>query len=231
LCVVAVAALTVRESAASSRDRDVGGALRRVVRRSDLRVPYAFGFIDRLTAGFFALVGVYYFRDAFGLDAFGAGIVLALFFVPFALLQYPMGALSDRIGRFLPVVAGSVAYGFVIIAVGLAPTLPVAAGLMVLVGVFGALVSPATMALVTDLADPDERGAAMGGFNVFGSLGFLCGFLVGGSVVELAGYLASFVVVGGMEIGIATVALRSVRRLSSGAGSVGSSTTVLRGGD
>jgi MFS family permease len=181
-----------------------------------LLVPFAFGFIDRLTAGFFALVGVYYFQEgAFSLSAFGAGVTLALFFVPFALLQYPMGVLSDRIGRFLPVVVGSVAYGFVIIAVGLAPTYPIAAGAMVLVGVCGALVAPATMALVTDLVGVDERGAAMGLFNVFGSLGFLTGFLVGGTVTEGFDYLTAFLVVGSMEIAIAIALFPAVRRIAA----------------
>ncbi|WP_224336522.1 MFS transporter [Haloprofundus halobius] len=194
--------------------------LRKVVDRPALRVPYAFGFIDRLTAGFFSLVGIYYFRDVFGLDAFGAGLVLAMFFGPFALLQYPMGVLSDRIGRFLPVVVGSILYGFSIIVVGWSPSLPLAAGTMVLVGVFGALVSPATMALVTDIAAENERGAAMGGFNIFGSLGFLTGFLLGGSAAELLGYFEAFVVVGFTEIGIALVASRAVRRLASSGESV-----------
>ncbi|MFA9518021.1 MFS transporter [Halopenitus sp. H-Gu1] len=181
-----------------------------------LLVPFAFGFIDRLTAGFFALVGVYYFQQGpFSLSAFGAGVTLALFFIPFALLQYPLGVLSDRIGRFYPVVIGSIAYGFVIIAVGLAPTYPMAAGSMVLVGVCGALVAPATMALVTDLVGVDERGAAMGLFNVFGSLGFLTGFLVGGTVTEGFDYLTAFLVVGSMEILIALALFPAVRTIAA----------------
>ena len=36
---------------------------------SGLLISYSFGFIDRLTAGFFALVGVWYFRDVFGVSA------------------------------------------------------------------------------------------------------------------------------------------------------------------
>ncbi|WP_101297814.1 MFS transporter [Halegenticoccus soli] len=214
LCLVAAAAATVEDRAPDGRRVGVGAVLSRLADRPALSVPYAFGFIDRLTAGFFALVGVYYFRDAFGLDAAAAGSVLALFFFPFALLQYPMGVLSDRIGRFLPVVAGSALYGASIVAVGAAPALELAAGLMVLVGVFGALVAPATMALVTDLADPGERGAAMGGFNVFGSLGFLTGFLVGGTVADAHGYLPAFVVVGLLEVAIAALALRAVRRIA-----------------
>ena len=181
-----------------------------------LLVPFAFGFVDRLTAGFFALVGVYYFQDpeTFGLSAAGAGATLALFFVPFALLQAPLGTLSDRIGRFYPVVIGSLAYGIVTIGVGVAPIYPIAAGLMVLVGVCGALMAPATMALVTDLVDPEARGAAMGLFNVFGSLGFLTGFLVGGATTDAFGYTTAFLAVGGLELAIALTLLPAVRAVA-----------------
>ncbi|MFB6234002.1 MAG: MFS transporter [Halopenitus sp.] len=192
---------------------------RRVRSMPGLLVPYAFGFIDRLTAGFFSLVGVFYFRDVFGLDAFGAGLTLALFFLPFAVLQYPMGILSDRIGRFYPVVAGSLAYGVVILGVGLSPTYALAAGFMLLVGVCGALMAPATMALVTDLVAPAERGAAMGLFNVFGSLGFLTGFLVGGLASEAFDYEVAFLLVGGLEIGIAVALLPAVRVIAPRIGS------------
>ncbi|WP_430505812.1 MFS transporter [Haloparvum sp. PAK95] len=192
---------------------------RRVRAMPGLLVPFAFGFIDRLTAGFFSLVGVFYFRDVFGLDAFGAGLTLALFFLPFALLQYPMGILSDRIGRFYPVVAGSLAYGVVILGVGLSPTYPLAAVFMLLVGVCGALMAPATMALVTDLVAPVERGAAMGLFNVFGSLGFLTGFLVGGLASEAFDYEVAFLLVGGLEIGIAVALLPAVRVIAPRMGS------------
>jgi MFS family permease len=181
-----------------------------------LLVPFTFGYIDRLTAGFFALAGVAYFRDTFGIDAATAGMTLALFFVPFAVLQYPIGSLSDRIGRFLPVVAGSMLYGATIIAVALAPVYSVAAGLMVLVGICGAFVSPATMAMVTDIVPETERGVAMGGFNVFGSLGMLSGFLVGGAVTELYdSYLPAFLVAGGLEMLIAVLAAPFVQKITS----------------
>lgn len=179
-----------------------------------LPVAYAFGFIDRLTAGFFALVGVWYFRDVFGVDAGTAGMTLALFFFPFALLQYPFGGLSDRIGRFIPVVFGSIAYGMCIITMAFVPLYSVAAALMVLIGVSGAFMAPATMALVTDVVDAEERGVAMGGFNIFGSLGFLTGFLVGGAVTAAANYTTAFLVVGGLELAIALLASNSVRKIS-----------------
>ena len=224
-------AATVDDSAATPErsgagERDDAG-FRRVLSRArttrGLLVPLAFGFVDRLTAGFFALVGVYYFQDpeAFGLSAVGAGATLALFFVPFALLQSPFGSLSDRVGRFMPVVVGSVAYGVVTVGVGVAPIYPLAAGLMVLVGVCGALMAPATMALVTDLVEPEARGAAMGLFNVFGSLGFLAGFLVGGSATEAFGYTPAFLAVGGLELAIALALFPAVRALAPGEGPLG----------
>ncbi|WP_416839428.1 MFS transporter [Haloferax sp. DFSO52] len=213
---VALLVATVPDRAPDTVRVSIGEVLQKLVARPVFGIPYAFGFIDRMTAGFFALVGVFYFRETFGVDAAIAGAVLALFFVPFAVLQYPFGSLSDRIGRFTPVVVGSIFYGVAIVAVGLAPSFELAAGLMVVVGVFGALVAPATMALVTDLAPAGERGAALGGFNVFGSLGFLTGFIVGGVVADVVGYLPSFLVVGFAEVAIALVALRAVKRLDAG---------------
>jgi len=207
--------------AATVPDRTTGGGLPvgtvvdGVRARPSLLVPFAFGYIDRLTAGFFALTGVAYFRDTFGIDAATAGLTLALFFLPFAAFQYPVGSLSDRIGRFLPVVGGSLLYGVAIVAVVLAPVYWLAAALMVLVGLAGALVSPTTMALVTDIVPATERGAAMGGFNVFGSLGMLSGFLVGGVVTALYGYLPAFLAAGGLEVAIAVLASRWVLRITA----------------
>ncbi|MFB6089543.1 MAG: MFS transporter [Halobellus sp.] len=215
LVAVALLFLTVPEELPSADRPRVGDALGRLRERPALAVPYAFGFIDRMTAGFFALVGVYYFRDAFGLSAGGAGLALAAFFVPFALLQYPAGVLSDRIGRAIPVVVGSICYGLGIVAVGLAPDVVVAVVAMTAVGSLGALVAPATMALVTDVAAPEERGAALGGFNVFGSLGFLAGFLLGGVTTAAAGYLSSFLLVGVAEVAIGLVAARAVVRITA----------------
>jgi len=221
LVVAAGMLLVAGALAARGPERASGGrtsvreAIRGISETPALLVPYAFGFIDRLSAGFFALVGTLYFRDpsGFALGAGETGLVLALFFAPFALLQYPFGALSDRVGRVLPVAGGSLLYGVAVVAVGAAPTLLLAGASMVLVGVVGAAMSPATMALVTDLASPANRGAAIGGFNVAGSAGFLAGVLVGGYVADAYGFLAAFFVVGGAEILIAVVALPALLAL------------------
>ena len=207
LLVVALLAALVPDRAPAGD----GGRLRRAARRLGetpaLSIPYAFGFIDRLTAGFFALVGTLYFRETFGLTPGETGLVLALFFAPFALLQYPFGVLSDSVGRTAPIVAGSALYGLAVVGVGLAPTVETAGAGMVAVGVIGALMAPATMALVTDLVGERGRATAMAGFNAAGSLGFLAGILVGGFVAGEYGYLAAFLVAGGGEVALALIAL------------------------
>ncbi|WP_276271265.1 MFS transporter [Haloarcula litorea] len=216
LLAVAGLAAFVPDRAPSGR----AGRLRRAVETfratPSLTVPYAFGFVDRLSAGFFALVGTLYFADAFGLAPPERGVMLALFFVPFALLQYPFGVLSDRVGRTLPVVAGSTLYGVAVVGVGLAPTVLLAGAGMVLVGVLGALMSPATMALVTDLAGESDRGTAMAGFNAVGSVGFLAGILVGGTVAGDVGYLAAFVVTGSGQLLVALATLPKLLTLDAG---------------
>ncbi|WP_440772314.1 MFS transporter [Natronorubrum sp. DTA28] len=215
--LVCVGALVTRVDDRTPDSRRTARALLEGVRRRPtLSIPYAFGFVDRLTAGFFALVGTLYFQEAFGIGPATTGLLLACFFGPFALLQYPMGALSDRIGRTIPIVVGSLCYGLGILAVGAAPSVATVAVAMVAVGVLGALVSPATMALVTDIAAESERGIAMAGFNVAGSLGFLGGFLVGGTVASTYGYDLAFLVVGSLEIVIALIAVPVFLRWSLG---------------
>jgi len=192
----------------------LAGVVGRVRSTPGLVVPYAFGFIDRLSAGVFALAGTLYFRTVFELSPAATGAMLFLFFAPFALFQYPFGALSDRLGRARPVVLGSVGYGLGVVAVGVAPTVALVGVAMVAVGVVGALMSPATMALVTDLAGEADRGVAMAGFNATGNVGFLAGVVLAGTVADAAGFTTVFVVAGAVEIALAAVAAPAVFRLA-----------------
>jgi MFS family permease len=208
-------AVTDRVPDADSESESEGpiAALAALRRTPVLALPYAFGLIDRLAAGFFAFVGTIYFQTRFGVDAATTGLLLGAFFAPFALLQYPSGILSDRIGRVGPIAVGSGLFGFAVIAVGFAPSVFLAGATMALVGVFGALCAPATLALVSDLAAAEERGTAIGGFNIVGSLGFLGGITGGALLTNAAGFDAAFLVVGLAEVAIALGALPFLLRL------------------
>jgi len=213
LVAVGLLALATVDRAPPADREGVREALVQLRETPALAVPFAFGFADRLTAGFFALVGTLYFRTQFGLSPAETGLTLALFFTPFALLQYPFGRLSDRIGRTAPIVVGSALYGLVVLGIGAAATLTGARAGMVAVGVLGALMAPATMALVVDLAPTGQRGIAVAGFNAAGSLGFLAGVVGGGLVASDFGYPAAFTAAGSAEILLALVAIPAFLRL------------------
>jgi MFS family permease len=205
--VAALLVLRVPDRTPSGARPSVTETFASVRRRPGLLVPYAFGLVDRTTAGFFALVGTFFFQQEFGLDPAGTGLLLGAFFAPFALLQYPFGILSDRVGRTLPIAAGSLFFGLAVVGVGLSPTAAVAGLVMVLVGAGGALCAPATLALVGDLAGADDRGTAVGGFNIVGSLGFLLGIVAGGVLADRFGFVVAFLVVGGTEVLLAVALL------------------------
>jgi len=133
-------------------------------------------------------------------------------------LQAPFGSLSDRVGRFLPVVLGSIAYGIVTIGVGVAPVYPVAAALMVLCRCLRRADGAGDDGARHGSGRARGRGAAMGLFNVFGSLGFLAGFLIGGSATDLFGYTPAFLAVGGLELAIALALFPAVRSIAPGDG-------------
>jgi len=214
--LAAAVAVLVPDRAPAERLLGVRAAVAGLRRRPALAVPYLFGLVDRSTAGFFALVGTVYFQSRFGLDAAGTGLLLGAFFGPFALLQYPFGVLSDRIGRTLPVAVGSLAFGSAVVGVGLAPGVAVAAVTMLLVGAAGALCAPATLALVGDLAGGADRGTAVAGFNLVGSVGFLLGIVAGGVLADRFGFLVAFLVVGGSEMLLAVGLLPALLNLEPG---------------
>ncbi|MQY54016.1 MAG: MFS transporter, partial [Methanosarcinales archaeon] len=80
-------------------------------------------------------------------------------------------------------------------------------------GVFAAMMFPASIALVGDMSPQNKRGAAIGGFNVFGSLGFVAGFSAAGILSDMYGYCTSFIFGGVSEILVALIAIPFLLKL------------------
>jgi MFS family permease len=180
-------------------------AVKVLVEEKKLIIPYAYSFVDRFTVGFFILVFPLFMASSFGASAGVRGMYLAIFLFPFALLQYPFGKLSDRIGRTIPLAVGSFFYGIALASIGLTTMLGsggeiVIAFIMLLCGILAGMMYPPSIALTGDIAPKDKRGTSLGGFNVFGSLGFAVGPLVGGFIAESYGYAVAFLVGGMAEI-------------------------------
>lgn len=162
--------------------------------------------------GFFVGVFPLMLAMKYGMDSGSIGMYMAAFLIPFALLQYPLGAISDKIGRVTPLVVGSLLYGIAVAGVGIVVP-PMLAVVMVLGGIVGALMYPPSAALAGDLANPAKRGTAMGGFNLFGSLGFATGPFIGGLIADRYGFQASFAVAGLTVIVIVMVFLPFLIRI------------------
>ena len=212
--VVAAGSFLLQEPTRHVRQITMSRILGTVRQRPRLLMPMAFHFVDRFTVGFFVVVFPLYLDSLGAHDPAVRGRYLALYLLPFAVLQLVTGRLVERIGPMPLLMVGSLAYGIMLSTVGFSDLLmlwPV----MIALGVLAAVMFPPTLTLTSRFSEPATRGTAMGGFNVAGSLGFAIGPIVGGWAYALRGYGFAFVLSGAMEILAAIVALAVVLRWRS----------------
>jgi EmrB/QacA subfamily drug resistance transporter len=94
------------------------------------------------------------------------------------------GSLSDLYGERRVFTLGVAGFGVTSLLCALAPTvelLVVARGLQ---GVSGALLTPASLAIIVGVFPVEERGAAIGTWTAWGGIGYLLGPLIGGQIVD-----------------------------------------------
>jgi len=191
--------------------REVIGALRA---HPLLLAPLAFAFADRFTVGFYTTTFSFFLSRIHGLPPPQIGLLMAAFMLPFALLSYPFGRLSERTSRVAMISTGSLVYGLFTAAVPWcpAPALPV---LMLGLGVVSAVMFVPSLLITSDAAPESIRTTVMGAFNAAGSLGFIVGPAVGGWISESVarrwdwetGYRAAFGVAGISEIACVAIGL------------------------
>ena len=112
----------------------------------------------------------------------------------FAGLLLVAGALSDRYGRRLMLVSGLIVFG---IGSALAPFVASADQLIVLrafMGVGAALTMPATLSIIGDVFEPEERPKAIAAWSAVSGLGIIAGPLLGGWLLDHFAWSAVFVV-------------------------------------
>ena len=130
-----------------------------------------------------------------GLSVGQVGLLAALYPAVWGLGQLLTGPLSDRLGR-KPLITG----GMLLQALALAVTavagsfLPWAAG-AVLLGAGTAMVYPALLAAISDVAHPGWRATAVGVYRLWRDAGFAVGALLAGLIADLAGLEAAVWVV------------------------------------
>ncbi len=166
-----------------------------LLRRKELSIPYIFSYIDRFTAGFFVSVFPIMLGIKYGMSPKDIGMYMSAFLMPFALLQYIGGAIADKYGRIKPLIAGSIVYAICIASVGVLSPPSIAFSLFI-AGIMASVMLPASAALCGDLSPSKSRGAAIGGFNFTGSLGFATGPMVASIIAEKHGFSYTFIFAG-----------------------------------
>jgi MFS family permease len=185
-------------------------------------VPLVYAFVDRFTVGFFTTTFSLYLKRIHDVSPAQVGMLLGLFMLPFALLSYPFGRLSERASPVRMLAGGSLAYGVVTMTLGAWPVsgLPV---LMLGLGILAAVMFVPSLLLVVGSADPRARATVLGAFNAAGALGFIVGPLVAGAVSQhvaashgwSTGYAVAFVVAGLSEVLCVAATIPWLRRLSA----------------
>ena len=139
---------------------------------------------DGMSWGVFPLLFV-----ANGVSLEGVGLIKAVYPVVWGVGQIVTGSLADRIGRKPLIVWGMLvqAAGHAVIGLGLAA--PLLAGLVgsVLLGLGTAMVYPALLAAVGDVAHPAWRATSVGVYRFWRDLGYAVGALMAGVVAGVFG--------------------------------------------
>ncbi|MHA2295796.1 MAG: MFS transporter [Candidatus Hodarchaeales archaeon] len=170
-------------------------------RKPRLIIPSLFNFVDRLHIGFILFILPLFLQIVLGVSPELRGMVLGLFALPFIILQYPVGRWSDKIGRYKPLIFGSIGYGIILVAMGFLGTFGLFTIIIafIILGIGNGLTGPPAMALVGDTIDTDDNAVGMGFFNLMGNVGIITGPLVGGFLVNYSDFVVAFVVAGLIE--------------------------------
>ncbi len=165
--------------------RNLATLVQIVRREKAILIPCLFTFADRLLVGIIISSFNLYLVQTLGWSPKQFGFLMSTLLVPFGLLCYPFGKLSRIWSKSILIVAASVIYAaFVASLAWIDPGWLFPA--MLLLGVISALNFSPSLAIVADLAGPENRSTAMGAFNSAGSLGFFIGPLLGGAIVQIA---------------------------------------------
>src|SRR4051795_11909792 len=98
------------------------------------------------------------------------------------------GSLGDVFGERRVFALGIAGFGVTSLFCAVAPTIELLVAGRALQGVFGALLTPAALAVITATFPPAERGRAIGAWTAWGGIGTVLGPLIGGQLVDTASW-------------------------------------------
>ncbi|MBO3751393.1 MFS transporter [Streptosporangiaceae bacterium NEAU-GS5] len=120
------------------------------------------------------------------------------------------GSLGDRYGRRRVFMIGVVWFAIASALCGLAPNIGVLIVARALQGIGGALLTPGSLAIIQASFRPDDRPRAVGAWSGFGGVAAAIGPLVGGWLVETAGWRWVFLINLPMAAAVILISARHV---------------------
>ena len=152
--------------------------------------------------------------SAAGLSVARIGVLAALYPAVWGLGQLVTGAWSDRVGRKPLIVTGMLIQAAALALVAAASTFVIWAVAAMLLGAGTALVYPALLAAVGDVAHPAWRARAVGVYRLWRDGGFAVGALLAGVLADSFGVRAAVWAVAALTAGSgAVVAVRMYETL------------------
>jgi EmrB/QacA subfamily drug resistance transporter len=122
-------------------------------------------------------------------DELGGGLagqqwVANAYLLTLASLILVSGSLADIYGARRVFTLGVAGFGLASLLCALAPTVELLVAARALQGVSGALLTPASLAIIVAVFPESERGAAIGSWTAWSGIGYLAGPLIGGQIVD-----------------------------------------------
>lgn len=131
------------------------------------------------------------FAETLGAGPVAVGFIVAASTLTGVVLKLPMGALSDLVSRRRLMLIGVLAFAFPPFVYPLVTQLEALAVLRVIHGLATAVFTPLVLASVASMY-PLNRGAALGWYTSAAQGGALLGPMLGGWVVDIAGFSQTF---------------------------------------
>ena len=95
------------------------------------------------------------------------------------------GALGDLYGEHRVFLSGVITFGVFSLLCAVAPNVEVLIAARALQGISGAVLAPASLAVIVNAFVPDERTAAIATWTALGAIAAIVGPLLGGSIVDV----------------------------------------------
>jgi MFS family permease len=173
-----------------------------------LAAIYIFNYIDRLLMA----ILIEPVKAEFGISDTGIGLLSGVTFAVFyTLFGFPLGRLSDRIGRKPVIALSCIAWSLMTMFCGVAGSflMLVVARVGVAIGESGG--TAPSMAMVSDLYPPERRSTALSVLMLGSSLGAVFGLGLGGWIAQHHGWRFAFVVIGAPGILLGLLLMFTVR--------------------